>query len=246
MNRLTSRSDALDSVLLDGRLRFFQRFTTGLLQRLPQLDGIQEQEGVEALHKELLTKLAEERARSEDVFGEEPFLLASGLADELLQHAEWFGQVWWKEHLLEQSLFGTRTVGDRFYTILDQVLTERKQKDLPLAMMLLDSLALGFYGRYADDEVQRDRHRNELGTWIQSNFEQDVPGDFVAETFHSPHRHALQTIPSLKRWMLCAFCLAFGLLLASHFIWQHNIKPLRDFFLPTNVSMYSITEEGEQ
>ena len=245
MNRLILQGDTPDSVLLDARLRLFQKFTTALLKRLQQLEKIEEQSDVEAFHKELLTELVEEQARSGKLFGDEPFLIACGIADEILQNTEWVGRAWWKEHLLELSIFGTRTIGDRFYTILQRIITERKQKDLPLAIILLDSLALGFRGRLTadtNDEAQRNRYRNELGTWIQSSLEQTYPH---SETFPwTEQTPSVRTIPSLMLWALCAVFLAFGLLLISHGIWQKNIEPLCDFLAPSTVNTHSIIERG--
>jgi type VI protein secretion system component VasF len=185
-------------------LQIFQNFVSFLLSRCRELSNLKTQEAVELLWRQLLSQLTEDRRHYADLFGDEFFLVECGLADELLQKSDWFGRDWWKDNLLELKLFQTRTIGDQFYQMTDKLLDARKFHDLPLAIILLETLALGFHGRLTpeitDDENSWNRYRYELGQWIQVML-YDYNKNFCRDMESLPtvlHEESLPVIPSLR------------------------------------------------
>jgi type VI protein secretion system component VasF len=231
MKTVTSSRET-ENILNDTRLHVFQNFVSFLLSQCRELSNLKTPEEIETLWKQLLSRLTEDRHHHADLFGDEFFLVECGLADELLQKYDWSGRDWWKTNLLELKMFQTRTVGDQFYRIIDQLLKGRRIHDLPLAIILLETLALGFHGRLTSDvtayENHWNRYRHELGKWIQimlreSNINYRRNTESPSAT---PYEESLPVIPSLRRWYFITVVSAIGTLLISHYLWWNNIKPL--------------------
>ncbi len=244
MKKILSRFADPESVFHDARLRLFQRFVCLLLRKLPELGKLQEPESFESLRKELLAPLSDERRRYADVFGEEPFLVQCGLADELLQKHDWAGKEWWKKNLLELQLYKSRTIGDRFYQIADRLLESRRRNDLPLAIILLDSLALGFHGRLTEntaDEARWNRYRDDLGSWIRGMIDvRDLHVERGEEEIKpSTENVVLPGIPSVKPWYVLAVVAFFGMLVLSHFLWQSSVASVRDAVYQATARSYA-------
>ena len=230
MTPIDSRSSGHGDVFDDPRLRFFQDFVTKLLQKLPELPQLQGPEEFEELQKELFVVLNKKRRRLVEAYGDETFLASVGLADELLQDADWPGREWWQQNLLELKTYRTRTVGDRFYEIIDRLLNDRKQSDLPLAMVLLDTMALGFRGRLSgnpEEETRWCQYRDGLANWIR---EMSEDTDSRRHGTNSPIDYrskqiSLPGIPSLRRWVALAGLAFVGILFYSHLLWWSQVAP---------------------
>ena len=217
----------------DPRLRFFRDFVSELLRKLPELPNRQEPEEFVELETELFVALTKERRRLAEAYGEEPFLLAAGLADELLQNLDWPGRDWWKNNLLELKVFGTRTIGDRFYQIADRLMENRRRTDLPTALILLDALALGFRGRLSDspeDEGRWYQYRNGLAAWIREmSDERDFRLRESDSSFNDrPDQASLPGIPSIRRWASMAALAFVGMLLFSHLFWWSQVYSVHE------------------
>ncbi|MCY1080020.1 DotU family type IV/VI secretion system protein [Archangium lansingense] len=121
--------------------RFNSRFTPGptveeLRRRL--LDRVQEQTRPEGAPRGSLLERHLEECR---------YVMAT-FADEVLVHTPWYGQEAWRENLLEDALFGSHDAGDRFFTEVARLLSERDPAREELAAVYMMALALGFQGRY--------------------------------------------------------------------------------------------------
>lgn len=245
---LLASSFETENILEDSRLQVFQNFVSFLLSRCRELSNLKTQEDIELFWRRLLSHLTEDRHHHVDLFGDEFFLVECGLADELLQKIDWSGRDWWKANLLELKLFQTRTVGDRFYQITDTLLAGRKLHDLPFAIILLETLALGFHGRLtsevAEDENTWNRYRHELGLWIQAMLH-DCNKNSRRDTETLPtvlHEESLPVIPSLRRWYIATIILTIGMLLISHYLWWSNVKPLYEMINRTSLESVQAAE----
>jgi type VI protein secretion system component VasF len=245
---LLTSSLETENMLSDLRLQVFQNFVSFLLSRCRELGNLKTQEEIELLWRRLLSLLAEDRRHHGDLFGDEFFLVECGLADELLQKIEWSGRDWWKANLLELKLFQTRTVGDRFYQMIDKLLAGRKLHDLPFAIILLETLALGFHGRLksdiAEDENSWNRYRYELGLWIQAML-RECNKNFRRDRESLPavlHEESLPVIPSLRSWYSATIILAIAMLLISHYLWWSNVKPLYKMINRTSLESVQAAE----
>jgi type VI protein secretion system component VasF len=241
--KIVTSSLETEYIFCNTQLRVFQNFVSFLLSRCREVSNLKTQEEIDLLWKRLLSHLTEDRRHYADLFGEEFFLAECGLADELLQKIDWAGREWWKDNLLELKMFQTRTVGDRFYQITDRLLEARKPHDLPLAIILLETLALGFHGRLtpdsAADEESWNRYRYELGLWIQA-ISNNCNSIFCRDTesFHTTRSHeSLSVIPSLRRWYFITIISALGMLLISSYLWWSNVKPLYEMINRTTLEV---------
>lgn len=233
MNFVFTRFAEPENVLDDPRLKIYQDFVSLLLWKMKELGEYKTTEDFESLHRELRAALSDSRRRFADLYGDEMFLAECGLADELLQNADWAGQEWWSKNLLELKMFHSQTIGDKFYETLERILERKRKSDLPLAIILLETLALGFHGRLTDSDVDTalwNRYRKELGEMVSKMLK---PSEIAAARKEEQYASSLRSerlpeIPSLKRW--CAFTvLAFvAMLLFSHFLWWKTVEPLHE------------------
>ncbi|MDR0704699.1 MAG: DotU family type IV/VI secretion system protein [Planctomycetaceae bacterium] len=245
---LLTSSFETENILSDLRLQVFQNFVSFLLSRCRELSNLKTPEEIELLWRQLLSHLTEDRHHHAGLFGDEFFLVECGLADELLQKIDWPGRDWWKANLLELKLFQTRTVGDQFYRMIDKLLAGRKLYDLPFAIILLETLALGFHGRLTpevtEDENSWNRYRHELGRWIQVMLH-DYNKNSRRDTEPLPavlHEESLPVIPSLRRWYIATIILIIGMLLISHYLWRSNVKPLYEMINRTSLESVQAAE----
>lgn len=74
--------------------------------------------------------------------------LKAALADEILLQREWAGRGAWERCLLEARLFRSSVAGEKVFTEIERVLSEREPAQRPLARLYLFALALGFQGRW--------------------------------------------------------------------------------------------------
>jgi type VI protein secretion system component VasF len=231
MKTVTSSLET-ENILNDSRLHNFQNFVSFLMNRRCELNTLKTPEEIELFWKQLLLHLTEDRRHYANLFGDEFFLVECGLADELLQKDDWAGRDWWKTNLLELKMFQTRTVGDQFYQITDRLLEGRRLHDVPLAIILLETLALGFHGRLTLDITEHDNtwnhYRRELGRWIQAMLREcNLNLRCNTESLPAvPYDESLPVIPSLRRWIITTIILVIGTLLISHYLWWSNIKPI--------------------
>jgi len=109
---------------------------------------------------QLLTLLDKQSINSTQRWGEhggqlyrELKYLMVALADEFFLHLlRWDGQEIWRKELLERNLFSSQAAGQKIFEKIETILKQRDPITLELARIYLIVLALGFQGRYRDNE----------------------------------------------------------------------------------------------
>ena len=74
--------------------------------------------------------------------------LMSVLADEIFITIKWEGAKLWRFSLIEKQLFQTEIAGERFFTMLDDLISDPTNFNEELGFIFLMALSLGFQGKY--------------------------------------------------------------------------------------------------
>jgi type VI secretion system protein ImpK len=100
-----------------------------------------------------------------EIYREAQYVMAA-LADEVFLNLEWEGRASWP--LLESNLFQTHYAGEAVFQRLDRLLQRRDPFYLDLAAVYFMALALGFKGKYRDNDSQGrlQHYRNQLFAMI--------------------------------------------------------------------------------
>ena len=100
-----------------------------------------------------------------EIYREAQYVMAA-LADEVFLNLEWDGRASWP--LLESNLFQTHYAGEAVFHRLDRLLQRRDPFYLDLAAVYFMALALGFKGKYRDNDVhgRLQLYRNQLFAMI--------------------------------------------------------------------------------
>lgn len=158
--------------------------------------------------------------------------LKAALADEVLLHRDWVGRRAWGRHLLEASLFRSGVAGDRIFTEIERVLSEREPAQRPLARLYLFALALGFLGRLRGqrDQTQLQSLRIELFQFVYQRqpapSERQRPLSPQAYAFTLSHL-APKRQKALSRVVLIWSLVMLGLLVVSELLWLQSTWALR-------------------
>lgn len=99
------------------------------------------------VHAALVRRLKNGRVamRQHDDWNGVAYALAAW-TDELLVDAEWKGRMWWRDHVLETHLFGSRLCSERFFLLAK---VAAKSPESGVLRVFHDCVALGFQGVYA-------------------------------------------------------------------------------------------------
>jgi type VI secretion system protein ImpK len=158
--------------------------------------------------------------------------LKAALADEILLNTDWMGRARWTEHLLEAALFRTSVAGEKVFSRIEQVLSDREPSLRPIAGLYLAALALGFQGKYrgSKDLTKFEGYRQELYQFVYQK-RADLSGrDRVLspQAYGSTFSHIeARKMPTVSRWAVTMLLIAIALLAVSELLWLWQSWPVR-------------------
>jgi type VI secretion system protein ImpK len=167
-------------------------------------------------------------ASESGTYGAELYLRAkyamAALADELFLSDPTVAGAWMNE-LLESAIFGSRCAGEKFFTDIDALVSERSAAAGELARVYLAVLSLGFQGHFRespDADVALEEYRRKLYRIIYARDARIDPDEKImpsayAATFFDSSRSEL---PYLRPWII-TICVVFLLwIVAADLIWR--------------------------
>lgn len=146
------------------------------------------------------------------------------LADEIFLNLQWDGAKFWRYTLIEKQLFQTEIAGDKFFLMLDEIVSDFGNEEM--AFLYLMALSLGFKGRYRDIETS-DEH---IG-WYKDRLYSML--NVKAARLYFPGRsHMLEScydytyiennnsqLPDHRFWTYCVLGVVFAYIIISYFVW---------------------------
>ncbi len=98
-----------------------------------------------------LKDLAKETKRlghlNHSIYLEAEYMMVA-LIDEVFLNLPWQGEDEWEKKILEARIYNTHTAGENIFNRIDKLLKENDPIKVELAAIYLESLALGFEGRF--------------------------------------------------------------------------------------------------
>lgn len=168
-----------------------------------------------------------DRAPAEAAF-ELPYAMAA-LADETFLHLDWKGSAYWRAHLVETHLFGTRAAGQRIFERIDGILAADSAGRAGMAAVYLLLLGLGFRGRFASaaGAAEIERRRAALSVWIGrkspgllGDLRNGGSGHVTAEAYaHTVADGVVTQLPTPARWWGVAAAVPLLWLGGSFYVW---------------------------
>ncbi|MDR1390794.1 MAG: DotU family type IV/VI secretion system protein [Holosporales bacterium] len=147
------------------------------------------------------------------------------LTDEIFLNLQWEGAKFWRYTLLEKQIFHTEIAGDRFFLMLDEIITDLNNKEV--AFLYLMALSLGFKGRYRDIqnsnehlEWYKDRLYSMLHTESSRLF---FPGrsHMIESCYEYTYSETNNTgLPDFSFWSWCLIAVIFLYIIISYFVWK--------------------------
>ena len=155
--------------------------------------------------------------------GDAKYIMAS-LADEIFLNLQWEGAKFWRYTLLEKQLFQTEIAGDKFFTMLDEIVTDFSNEEM--AFLYLMALSLGFKGRYRDIENSEEH----IG-WYKDRL-YSILNTKSARLYFPGRSHMIEScydytyiendnsqLPDYRFWTYCVLGVVFAYILISYFVW---------------------------
>jgi type VI secretion system protein ImpK len=155
------------------------------------------------------------------------------LADEIFLNLRWEGAKFWRYTLLEKQLFQTEVAGDKFFSMMDEVVSSVEDNDI--AFLYLMALSLGFKGRYrgignADEHLAwyKSRLYALLNTKPARLF---FPGK--ARMIDSCYEHTNtinneSSLPDSRFWSWCIIFIVFVYIIISYCVWYDITGEMKD------------------
>lgn len=157
--------------------------------------------------------------------GDAKYIMAV-LADEVFLNLQWEGAKFWRYTLLEKQIFQTEIAGDKFFTMLDEIVTDFNNEEI--AFLYLMALSLGFKGRYRDIE-NSDEH---IG-WYKDRL-YSILNMKTARLYFPGRSHMIEScydctytennnfqLPDYRFWTYCVLAVVFAYILISYFVWAN-------------------------
>lgn len=177
-------------------------------------------------------QLRRQAGRSAAALAEPVRYLKAALADEILLQRDWSGRDCWSRYLLEAALFRSSVAGDKVFTDIERLLSEREPGQRPLARLQLFTLALGFQGRWRGqaDLSQLQGLRAELYQFVYQR--RPNSGELNRPLMPQAYTHTLSHLAPQRRRTVSRGTLAwllalFALLAVSELVWLWTTWPLR-------------------
>ncbi|MCB1037238.1 MAG: DotU family type IV/VI secretion system protein [Acidobacteria bacterium] len=166
-----------------------------------------------------------------EIYRQAQFVMAA-LGDEIFIHTAWPGKEAWKERLLEAELFGTHRAGERIFEQIDELLVRRDPIYLDLAQLYLYALALGFEGRYRDQEGGKyslASYRRRLFNFISGRDPEldSKPEKLFPQTYaHTLDQAVMKRLPYLRPWLYGFAAMLLLWILIAHPVWRGLISDM--------------------
>lgn len=146
------------------------------------------------------------------------------LSDEVFLNLGWEGAKFWRYTLLEKQLFQTEIAGDKFFSMMDEVVSDFSNEEM--AFLYLMTLSLGFKGRYRDLE-NSDEH---IG-WYKDRL-YSILNTKSARLYFPGRSHMLEScyeytyteceesrLPDARFWSWCVLAVVFTYIIISYIVW---------------------------
>jgi type VI secretion system protein ImpK len=166
------------------------------------------------------------------VYQQAQYIMAA-LSDEIFLNLDWGGGESWRENLLEARLFQSHRAGEEIFRRLDILLLQRDPVYLDLARIYLFTLALGFQGKFRDQEggaEDRTAYRRRLFNFLTKRDPdfKDGAGHLFPEAYASTlDQGELKKVPYLRRWLIGIAAALFAWVVISIPIWHELVLELR-------------------
>ena len=169
------------------------------------------------------------------LYRELQYIIVAFIDEFFLHLLEWEGRELWRQHLMEEHLFGSHSAGQSFFEKADELIAERDPVKVELARIYLLLLALGFEGRYRGraDRGELTRYRRALYYLITRREPAEVddyllhdagmrifPSAYEATLGNGLEQPTRQWLPSVSRWYLAFALLLMAGLISSMALWQ--------------------------
>jgi type VI secretion system protein ImpK len=151
------------------------------------------------------------------------------LTDEIFLSFAWSGQKRWENHLLEAQIFHTQVAGELFFKKLDALIEANDPIRNDLAIIYLLAIALGFRGKYRDenDKGKLAWYRRQLyvmvnrhpPTLYQPGREQVIPEVYDHNISLPPGR----SLPDFRIWLLVFVFLVTVFVFISSILWYKAV-----------------------
>lgn len=128
------------------------------------------------------------------------------LADEVfIQNFHEF-HTWWRDHLLEYEIFGTRVAGEMFYDKVESLLKTKDSFFGDVGYVYLSLLQLGFRGKYfRDADLKKiESHKKDLYAYVYRKDQVISEKDFryvLSTPLHVVQKNKIHTLPNPKKWL---------------------------------------------
>ncbi|MDR3224002.1 MAG: DotU family type IV/VI secretion system protein [Holosporales bacterium] len=144
--------------------------------------------------------------------------------DEIFLNLKWKGARYWRFTLLEKQIFQTEVAGDKFFSILDEVIVDINNEEMSFLYLMV--LSLGFKGRYRgvdNGESQISWYKDRLYSILNSK---------PARLFFPGRSHMISScyeytntekgesyLPDARFWSWCITSVVFLYILISYIAW---------------------------
>lgn len=189
--------------------------------------------GVVDIQKKMLTvivnisdsMLVKSRGMNQKFIEDAKYLMAI-LTDEVFLNLKWDGVKFWRYTLLEKQLFQTEIAGDKFFSMLDNIINDLGNAEMSFLYLMV--LSLGFKGKYRDLGYSDS---DEKISWYKGRL-YAILNTGSSRLFFPGRSHMVEScydytfmendnnhLPDVKFWSFCVISVIFLYILISYFVW---------------------------
>ncbi|MDR3031017.1 MAG: DotU family type IV/VI secretion system protein [Holosporales bacterium] len=175
------------------------------------------------------------RSRITNKMAENAKYIMTTLADEIFINLRWEGAGFWRFSLLEKQIFQSEVAGDKFFSMLDEVMGNMYSVSEEMAFLYLMALSLGFKGRYRDIE-----NANEHISWYKERL-YSLLHDKPSRLFYPGRSHLINScyeyaytenndslLPDIKFWTWSAIAIITIYIVVSYCVWHTITSDISD------------------
>lgn len=166
------------------------------------------------------------------------------LTDEIFLNLRWDGSKFWRYTLLEKQLFQTELAGDKFFSMLDEIVMDLNNEEMAFVYLMV--LSLGFKGRYRDIENSHEHinwYKDRLYSMINTKSAKlYFPGrsHMIESCYEYTYRENDESrLPDSKFWSWCVVSIVFFYIFISYLVWSNITGEIGDV-------LNKITEQTRQ
>ncbi|MDR2074728.1 MAG: DotU family type IV/VI secretion system protein [Holosporales bacterium] len=157
---------------------------------------------------------------------EEAKYIMAILTDEIFINMRWDGAKFWRFSLLEKQMFNSEVAGEKFFSLLDELLDDMNSANQEIAFLYLMALSLGFKGRYKDAE-----NSNEYISWYKDKLYSMLHNKSSRLFYPGRSRliescydntiteDAKQSLPDTRFWGMVVMGVVVAYLVVSYVVW---------------------------